>query len=55
MKSQGVRLFDVFILGPFMMYQAGKKTEKSQLERNFLFWSGVFTIIYNGANYLRAK
>lgn len=51
MKSQTVRLVDVFLLGPFMMWAAGQRTVPTWA-RDALWWSGLLTVIYNGRNYL---
>jgi hypothetical protein len=49
-KTQTVRLIDVFILGPFMIW-AGM-----QLQNDFakvaMIGSGLATMYYNGNNYL---
>ena len=55
MKTQTVRLIDVFALGPFMIYAALKARGLSPIEQAFLGFSGLATIIYNGANYLQAR
>jgi len=50
-KPQVVRLFDVFFLGPVMMYSAAK----NKLPRPWkavLFVSGIMTIGYNLKNFL---
>ena len=49
-KSQLVRLLDVFLLGPFLIRYAGKWGKG--VSRDFLLVSGIFTILYNGNNYL---
>ena len=51
MKTQTVRLFDVFLYGPFLIYTAG--LQKDRIAKVGLFALGVGTIIYNGRNYLR--
>jgi len=53
MKAQPIRLVDVFLLGPFMMWAGAKmvKTE-GQLAGWAMLLSGVGTILYNGKNYL---
>ena len=50
MKTQLVRLIDVFFIGPYLIYHAGKldKTPK-----NMIKVIGLATIIYNGINYLQ--
>lgn len=54
LKSQEVRLFDMFALGPFMLWYAAKSGGKGGMRpwpRRVLFVSGVMTIIYNWKNY----
>ena len=52
-KGQLARLFDVFILGPYLAwYAATTETTKPQIFRAILFTMGVTTIIYNGYNFL---
>ena len=50
MKSQQVRLFDIWVLGPAMMYIASAR-RLSQLQRVALFAAGAGTILYNWRNY----
>ena len=50
MKSQTVRLLDVFFIGPYMIWAGGKlKGPHRELMRAL----GVATIVYNGVNWLR--
>lgn len=51
MKAQGIRLFDVFVLGPAMIY-AGTRLKNRNMA-TLLALSGVGTILFNGANYMR--
>ena len=52
-KSQWVRLLDVFVLGPFMIYYAILTAKEVGLELAAgLFVAGVLTIVYNGVNYI---
>lgn len=51
-KSQSVRLLDVFVIGPVLIYAGTFKTLPKYL-RIFLFVVGVLTIVYNGNNYLK--
>lgn len=48
-KSQTVRALDVLIVGPFMLYAAGKLRGTDQAVLTLL---GFLTIAYNGANFL---
>lgn len=51
MKTQTVRLLDVFFIGPYMIWSSGKlKGPHRELMRAL----GVATIVYNGVNWLRA-
>lgn len=50
-KSQAVRLVDVFLLGPFMMWMAGRSSAP-EWARATLAAAGALTILYNGRNYL---
>jgi len=51
---QEIRLIDVFLIGPFLIY-VGMKKELSLPVRSTLLALGVATIIYNGNNYLKNK
>ena len=50
MKTQTVRLIDVFFLGPFMIW-AGMQL-KNDLAQIAMITSGLATMYYNGNNYL---
>jgi len=54
MKSQNVRLFDVLLLGPFLMW-ASRPGRKTSAERTALLLAGAGTILYNYNNYLRVQ
>lgn len=49
-KSQLVRLIDVFLLGPFLVWYAAKWGKG--ISKDLLMVSGVLTSLYNGNNYL---
>jgi hypothetical protein len=51
-KGQFVRLVDVFILGPFMIWFGIQAKNVPELAKNFMVASGVGTILLNGRNYL---
>jgi len=51
MKSQGVRLIDVFIL---LIHLSGQN-KFSQLENDLLGLTGLLTITYNANNYLKIQ
>ena len=50
MKTQRVRLVDVFVLGPFMIW-ASRAPELPPWARLALGLSGLATIVYNARNY----
>ena len=52
MKPQIIRLFDVFAIGPFMLYAAGQLKGN---DKAIMTMIGIGTILYNGANYLKVK
>ncbi len=53
-KTQPVRLFDVFALGPFMIWSAsaGKLPAPARLA---LVVAGAATIVFNGLNWLENR
>lgn len=53
MKTQTVRLWDVFFIGPLMIWGGVHGVEKKSLAGTTLALLGAATIIYNGRNYLR--
>lgn len=53
-KTQFVRLLDVFLIGPLMIYAAWK-CPLPQPQRMILLISGFATVIYNGRNYLNIQ
>ena len=55
MKSQAVRLVDVFVLGPFMIWMASRPSDAPPLARAALGVSGLLTIAYNGENWQREE
>lgn len=54
-KSQHIRLLDVFVLGPFMIYVGHKAKGLTDFERNAMYAMGAATIWYNGRNYVTTK
>ena len=54
-KSQAVRLYDVFLLAPFLLYVGYKAKGITKLERYGIYLIGISTILYNGRNYLKNK
>lgn len=55
LKGQQVRLVDVFVLGPFMVWFADQAHGVPQWARTTMAVAGLATIVYNGANYLEAR
>jgi hypothetical protein len=56
MKTQTIRLLDVFVIGPVMV-AAGRRLQKdapSNLGSALIFF-GVATIVYNGMNYIEEE
>ena len=53
-KSQMIRLLDVTVLGPLMLYY-GWKGRLSAFERGALVVMGAGTVIYNWNNYYKNK
>jgi len=54
-KSQNIRLIDVFLIAPFLIYIGNKAKGISSFERNMIYVIGAATLIYNGKNYLKNK
>ena len=54
-KSQAVRLYDVFLLAPFLLYVGYKAKGLKDWERYGIYFIGLSTIWYNGRNYLKNK
>lgn len=54
-KAQWVRLFDVFVLGPAMVYAATKLPRSQQTLAWFIGAMGVSTTLYNGRNWLKVR
>ena len=50
-KTQSVRLGDVFLLGPFLIWAGAQKEPLPGWARSTLFFSGVMTVVYNLYNY----
>ena len=52
-KAQEVRLVDVFVLGPLMLWFALRSRGMPEWSRFALGFAGVGTILYNARNYVR--
>lgn len=55
MKPQSVRLADVFIIGPLMVWGGLQLPPKHRVAGGALALLGVATVLYNGRNYLLAR
>lgn len=53
MNIQTIRLIDVFLIGPAMMYVAATAQGIPGTLRWFLAFTGLMTVVYNGHNYLK--
>lgn len=52
-KSQAVRLLDIFIIGPFILFYALKTRIQASVEEfAALLIIAILTILYNGYNYI---
>jgi hypothetical protein len=54
-KAQGVRLADVFVIGPMMMYGGWKGEGLHPIARIGLLVFGFGTSVYNGVNWNRVR
>lgn len=52
MNIQTIRLIDVFLIGPAMMYVAVTAQGIPGTLRWFLAFTGLMTVIYNGHKYM---
>jgi hypothetical protein len=50
--AQPVRVFDVFVLGPFMVWAGAKARDLPTWARGGLIVSGIATSIFNGVHYV---
>tara|TARA_Y100000296_G_C5070870_1_gene204819 strand:- start:227 stop:439 length:213 start_codon:yes stop_codon:yes gene_type:complete len=53
-RYQAIRLVDVFVLAPTMVYASTFKSLPNYI-RLILFVSGICTLVFNGINYLDIK
>lgn len=51
-KTQAIRLVDVYLLGPFMVWAGANAKGLPAWARGALVASGLGTIVYNAQNYL---
>jgi hypothetical protein len=54
-KSQEIRLIDVFIISPFLIYYGLKAGRIPQTAKDIMVVLGILTGIYNGKNYLENR
>ena len=54
-QYQLIRLLDVFLLGPAMIYGGTAIIKRTPLTGTFLILSGMGTIFFNGKNFLKIK
>lgn len=52
MKAQSVRILDVVLIGPLMMWGGAQIRRSYPLRGDLLTLLGIATIWYNGRNYL---
>lgn len=50
--TQNIRLLDIFVIGPLMIYAGAKAEGLNDIARGGLILFGATTIAYNGINYL---
>jgi len=55
MKAQGIRLLDVYALGPFMIYFGVKAKKMPPWARAAMVMAGIGTVAYNLENYLKLE
>jgi len=55
LNKQQVRLLDVFLVAPFLIYTSTLKGVPSKRIRLSLLVLGLATLVYNGINYLNEK
>lgn len=54
-KTQKIRLFDIYFLGPFLLYAATRKGPLSKWSKRTLFVGGCMTVVYNWSKYRTVK
>ncbi|MFQ5339913.1 MAG: DUF5661 family protein [Anaerolineae bacterium] len=52
MKGQGVRLLDVFVVGPVFFWSGRRLADNEPIFGGLLMTLGALTVFYNGANYM---
>jgi hypothetical protein len=54
-KTQIIRLADVVLVGPLMIWAGGKTAKKNPVPGMTLLLFGIGTIVFNGSNYLKIE
>lgn len=54
-KTQEIRLVDIFLLAPFLVWFGITATGVPQWAKFVMVISGILTAAYNGRNYLRKR
>lgn len=54
MKTQTIRLIDIFAIGPMMIWFSNSK-DYPEIAKGFMLAAGIATILYNGMNYLEIQ
>lgn len=54
-KTQKVRLFDIYALGPFLLYAATRKSPLGRWTKRTMFVAGCMTMVYNWQKYKTLK
>lgn len=54
-KAQGVRLADVYLIGPLMIWGGARAIPANPIPGVLLTLFGLGTIVYNGVNYRQVK
>jgi hypothetical protein len=55
MKTQTIRLLDVFFIGPLMMWGGATLAKQHPVRGAALALLGAATVAYNGKNYLQVR
>jgi len=55
MSKQAVRLADVFLIAPFLIYAGSKKSKLEKFEKNLLIGLGISISLYNGYYFVKEK
>jgi len=52
-KSQFIRLYDILLLAPFLLYVGYKAKGIKDWEKWGIYFIGITTILYNGRNFIK--